>query len=135
MTETDKLKDKFTNGLSSQRFIEIFSTIEESGLQALGKSNTTTLLYQYRDPSGEVLDIFAFRLGPALISFPRSYWLKHKAKLNGYLAQFSEFDKPALEGFISTSQYSAGQVKITRNTIEQILAICTEVCHTLSTIE
>jgi gentisate 1,2-dioxygenase len=134
MTETDTLKNKFTNGLGSARFIEAFSILEASGLRPLGKSNTRTLLYQYRDSSGVVFDIFAFRLGPALISFPESYWLKHKAKLSEYLSLFSYSDKPILEGFISTSQYSAGQIKMTRNTIDQILAICREVSSNLSSL-
>lgn len=132
MTETDKLKNKFTNGLGSVRFIEIFSILEASDLQPLGKSNTDTLLYQYKTSSGEVLDIFAFRFGPAILSFPKSYWLSHKTKLSGYLSVFLESDKPTLEGFVSTSQYSAGQIKITRNTINQILAICREVSSNLA---
>jgi hypothetical protein len=131
MTETEKLKSKFTYGLGSTRFIEIFLILEAAGLQPLGKSNTGTLLYQCKTSSGVVLDVFAFRIGPALISFPKSYWTTRKTKLSEYLLGFSISDKPATEGFVSTSQYSAGQIKITRNTIEQILVICREVCSSL----
>ena len=128
MTATERLRSKFTEGFGGHRFIRIFHIIEAAGYTPLGKSNTKTLLYQRTDPLLGKLDIFAFRLGPALISFPKSYWLKHKGELNTHLALFTYFEKLEVKGPVSTSQYSAGQVKITRNTIDRVLSVCSEVC-------
>jgi hypothetical protein len=133
MTATSDMVSKFTSGLGSARYREIFETLESSGLCPLGKSNTETLLFQYRDGTGETLDVFAFRLGPPpVISFPRSYWLSRSSALNENLDNFSYAERPAITGPVSDSQYSAGQIELSRGTQERVVAVCNRVCAVLN---
>jgi len=132
MTATDRLKSMFTEGSAGTRFTRIFNILESAGYTPLGKSNTKTLLYQRTSTSFSTLDVFAFRLGPALISFPKSYWLKHKAELNTHLALFEYYEKIPVEAPVSTSQYSAGQVKVIMSTMDRVLSICSDVCSASS---
>jgi hypothetical protein len=132
MTETEKMVEKFVSGLGGQRYREIFEILESNNLRPLSKSNTETLLFQFRGPDSETLDIFAFRLGPPpVISFPKSYWLGHSNELSQHLSNFSFSEKPATTGPVSDSQYSAGQVQITRSTHERIIEICNRICASL----
>jgi hypothetical protein len=129
MTATDDMVLKFTKGLGSARYCEIFEILESNGLRPLGKSNTETLLFQYREESGETLDVFAFRRGPPpVISFPQSYWLSHSAVLNEIMDNFSYSERPATTGPVSDSQYSAGQIEIGRGTQERVVDVCRTVC-------
>lgn len=132
MTETEKMVGKFVSGFSGQRYREIFEVLESSNFRTLGKSNTETLLFQLRGTNSEMLDIFAFRLGPPpVVSFPKSYWLGRSSELSAHLSNFSFSEKPAITGPVSDSQYSAGQVEITRSTHERIIEICNRVCASL----
>ena len=132
MTETEKMVSNFTTGLGGSRNRKIFNILEENNLHALGKSNTGTLLYQYSDGNGTFHDIFAFRQNPPVFSFPQSYWLKRSVELNEHLGNFKNSEKPELKGPVSTSQYSAGQIEITRNTYERLIDICNLVCKKLT---
>lgn len=132
MTETEKLVEKFVRGLGGRRYEEIFGLLESNGLRPLGKSNTETLLYQFRSAGGQVHDVIAFRMGPPpVISFPKSYWLSRSDELSEHLQNFSYFEKPAVTGPVSDSQYSAGQVEMKRSTQERIAEVCTRVCPSL----
>ncbi|WP_445946072.1 hypothetical protein [Shewanella sp.] len=132
MTETEKMMNKFVCGFGGQRYREVFEVLESSNLRPLGKSNTETLLFQLRGAHSEMLDIFAFRLGPPpVISFPKSYWLSRVSELSEHLSSFSFSEKPAITGPVSNSQYSAGQVEITRSTHERIIEVCNRVCDSL----
>tara|TARA_Y100000782_G_C10125981_1_gene240770 strand:+ start:380 stop:781 length:402 start_codon:yes stop_codon:yes gene_type:complete len=132
MTESEKMFDKFVLGLGGRRYREVFDLLESNGLRALGKSNTETLLYQFRNAEGKVFDVFAFRMGPPpVISFPKSYWLSRRNELGEYLENFSFSEKPAITGVVSDSQYSAGQIEMNRNTQERVVEVCTRVCVSL----
>lgn len=131
MTETEKMVNEFTNGLGGSRNQKIFNILEKNNLRALGKSNTGTLLFQYLGESGSKHDVFAFRLNPPIISFPQSYWLERKVELKEHLEKFKYSEKPELAGPVSTSQYSSGQIEITRNTYERVVDICNFVCNRL----
>ncbi|MEL0169440.1 MAG: hypothetical protein VW877_15055 [Pseudomonadaceae bacterium] len=129
MTETEKMVEKFVSGFGGQRYREIFEVLASNNLRPLGKPNTETLLFQFRGPDSEVLDVFAFRLGPPpVISFPKSYWLVRSSELSAHLSNFSYSEKPVITGPVSDSQYSAGQVEITRSTHERIIEVCNRVC-------
>jgi hypothetical protein len=133
MNETEKMVAKYLNGLGSKRYSEIFAILESHGLKPLGKSNTGTLLFQFKDESSGLLDIFAFRLSqPPVISFPQSYWLPRGSELSALLANFTYAERPPIKGHVSESQYSAGQVELSRSTHERVLEMCIEVCHRFS---
>lgn len=132
MTETEKMVEKFVSGFGGQRYREIFEVLETSNLRPLGQSNTETLLFQLRGADNQMLDLFAFRLGPPpVISFPKSYWLGCSNELSDHLSNFSFSEKPAITGPVSDSQFSAGQVEISRSTHERIVEVCNRVCASL----
>jgi hypothetical protein len=132
MTHTERMVSKFINSLSGSRYRQIFEILDSHGLRPLGKSNTETLLYQFRDAQRNVADVLAFRLGPPqVISFPKSYWLSRSLELSQYLNDFSYNERPAVAGPVSTSQFSAGQIEITPNTYERIMQVCNNVCTSL----
>ncbi|MBE8232810.1 MAG: hypothetical protein HAW67_03680, partial [Endozoicomonadaceae bacterium] len=90
------------------------------------------LLFQYKSTDGITFDIFAFRMGsPAVISFPKSYWTQRVGELSRYMSDFSYQERPPLKGPVSSSQYSAGQIEISRATQERILSVCIRICDTL----
>ena len=132
MTETEKMVLKFTGGLGGARYKELFRLLETHGLSPLGKSNTETLLFQYRDSEKVMHDVLAFRLGPPpVVSFPKSYWLGRSNKLSEHLSNFEFSERPTTFGAVSDSQYSAGQIQISRNTYERVLTVCGRVCDDL----
>jgi len=132
MTATETTIRKFTNGLGGSRYRELFEILEASNLRPLGKSNTETLLFQYRNAEGVTYDILAFRLGPPpVISFPKSYWLQHSSALSNYLADFTYSERPATSGPVSDSQYSAGQIELNRSTHDRVVAVCHHICSEL----
>lgn len=129
MNETEKMVAKFVGGLGSKRYTEIFSVLESYGLKPLGKSNTETLLFQFKDEKSVAHDIFAFRLSqPPVISFPQSYWLSRSDEMSSHLAKFTYSERPKTEGPVSESQYSAGQIELSRATQERVVAMCKTVC-------
>ena len=133
MTETQKIVEKFTRGIGGARFEEIFDLLEANQLHPLGKSNTGTLLFQFRCGDGVTHDVLAFRIGPPpVMSFPKSYWLSRASKLNQHLDGFSFSERPATTGPISDSQYSAGQITISKATKERLIKVCKQICEGLS---
>ena len=133
MTVSQQIVEKFTRGIGGARFQEIFDLLEVNHLHPLGKSNSDTLLFQFKGEDGVMHDLLAFRLGPPpVMSFPKSYWLSRAIKLNKYLDDFSFSEKPAITGFISDSQFSAGQIAVSKATQERLIEVCKQVCEGLS---
>ena len=82
--------------------------------------------------ANEVHDILAFRLGPPpVMSFPKSYWLRRAPELSAHLSGFSYSEKPPISGPVSDSQYSAGQIELSRTTQERVIEVCNRVCEAL----
>ena len=132
MTETEKIVAKFVNGLGGGRYREIFDLLQANNRHPLEKSNTATLLFQQRVHAHEVNDVLAFRLGPpAVMSFPKSYWLQRKQGLSSHLSHFSFSEKPAICGPVSDSQYSAGQIELGKSTHERVIDVCNRICESL----
>ena len=133
MTATETMVDRFRRSPIAPVFSRIADLLEASGLRPLGKSNTATLLYQWRPTSAEVSDVFAFRLGPPrVISFPKSYWQPRRQILNQHLANFAYSELPPVTGPVSDSQFSAAQVELSRRTEERVMEICRAVCAELN---
>ncbi|WP_286956043.1 hypothetical protein, partial [Pseudomonas sp. UBA7233] len=57
--------------------------------------------------------------------------LGRSSELSAHLSNFSFSEKPAIKGPVSDSQYSVGQVEITRSTHERIIEVCNRVCASL----
>ena len=133
MTETEKIVEKFIRAPGGSRYREIFQTLESNHLRPLGKSNTKTLLFQFRGADGTDHDVLAFRLGPpSVMSFPKSHWLSRTEELNQHLGNFSYSERPATTGPVSDSQFSAGQIELNRSTHERVIEVCTRICDGLA---
>lgn len=102
----------------------IHTALIEAGLKFKGPSNSQTLLYYFRS-GGREIGVAAMRGSPALLSFPAAFW-QGRGELRNALRQASSFYIEP-EGFVSSSQYSAGQLRITPASIDTLLSIVREI--------
>ena len=80
-----------------------------SGLKYKGSKESDTLLYLFRK-DGKEIGVAALRKG--IFSFPAAFWRSRANKLSEAIAYVGEPYKVATAGFVSSSQYSAGQLRI-----------------------
>lgn len=102
----------------------IHTALTEAGLKFKGPSNSQTLLYYFRSGGGET-GVAAMRGSPSLLSFPKAFW-SSRASLGTALRRASSYYIEP-EGFVSSGQYSAGQLRITAGSIETLLSIVSEI--------
>ena len=86
--------------------------------------DSQTLLYYFRN-GGREIGVAAMRGSPALLSFPAAFW-SGRIGLNTALSRASAYYIQP-DGFISSSQYSAGQFRITHSSVETLLSIVQEI--------
>lgn len=101
----------------------IHTTLTESGLKFKGPSNSRTLLYYFRR-DGREIGVAAMRGSPSVLSFPAAFWYG-RSSLNAALSRASAYYVEP-DGFVSSSQYSGGQLRITTASIETLLSIVNE---------
>lgn len=124
-TKEDLLND-LTRRDSSGGIQRAHNALVGAGLKFKGPKNSSTLLYYFRSDGAEV-GVAALRGSPSLISFPARFWSQHRASLNLALERFPSYLRPATEGLVSSSQFSAGQISITSESVETILTVINEV--------
>jgi len=102
----------------------IHNTLIVAGLKYKGPSNSQTLFYYFRKDGNEI-GVAAMRGSPALLSFPSAFWRGRVNLKNAIDRASSYYIDP--EGLISTSQYSAGQIRITSSSLETLLSIINDI--------
>lgn len=102
----------------------IHRALTDAGFRYKGPSNSQTLLYYFRS-GGHEIGVAAIRGSPSLLSFPATFW-RGRSGLAAALGRASSFSMEP-EGFVSSSQYSAGQLRITTSSIETLLSIVDEI--------
>lgn len=102
----------------------IHSALTDAGLKFKAPSNSQTLLYYFRS-GGREIGVAAMRGSPSLLSFPAAFW-RGRSSLGIALSRAASFYMEP-EGFVSSSQYSAGQLRITPASIETLLSIVNEI--------
>lgn len=102
----------------------IHTALISAGLEFKGPSNSQTLLYYVRSGGSEI-GVAAMRSSPSLLSFPATFW-RGRSGLGAALSRGSSYNMEP-EGFVSSSQYSAGQLRITAASIETLLSIVDEI--------
>ncbi|MFJ3466652.1 hypothetical protein [Pseudomonas sp. NPDC090201] len=133
---TEEIVNQFTRGLGGKRFRDIFEILSDAGLRPLGKFNTGTLLFQFIDSATATHDVLAFRRSPDVLSFPISYWSERVQQRLRLCAPFSIQEKLSpLKGVGSTSNFSAGEVVITKESQERIKSLCRNVCIEIALVE
>lgn len=98
----------------------IHTALIEAGLKFKGPANSQTLFYYFRN-HGQEIGVAAIRGSPCLLSFPAAFWRGRTALAAALKQGASYYIEP--EGFISSSQYSAGQLRITSSSIETLMSI------------
>jgi len=102
----------------------IHDALVGAGLKYKGPSNSQTLLYYFKAERREI-GVAAIRGSPAVLSFPATFW-RGRSNLSTALNRAASYQVPT-EGFISSSQYSAGQLRISTVSIETLLAVVNEI--------
>lgn len=112
--------------VASDRSGELGSVHEallEIGLSYRGSKGSATLPHFFRR-NGEIHDLAAIRVpNRSILSFPSSFWSGRRAALAVLLSRFSQAERVPVEGWYSSSQYSAGQVAVTKTTAPRILEL------------
>ena len=99
----------------------IHSLLISHGLKWKGSSNSQTLLYYFRR-EGKEEGVAAMR--QSIFSFPATFWKRRPEILHRALQEVSSYNLVATEPRVSSSQYSAGQIRIGQTTsgpIENII--------------
>ncbi|MDK2126220.1 hypothetical protein [Parachitinimonas caeni] len=102
----------------------IHTALTSAGLKFKGPSNSQTLLYYFRN-GGREIGVAAMRGSPSLLSFPRAFWYGRSSLAIALSRASSFYIEP--DGPVSSSQYSAGQLRITTASIETLLSIVNEI--------
>ncbi|WP_028763035.1 hypothetical protein [Shewanella colwelliana] len=89
-----------------------------------GPSNSQTLLYFFRK-NGKEIGVAAMRQG--IFSFPAPFWRTRDTFLREALNRVASYSLIGTEPAISSSQYSAGQIRINQSTIDSIESIIEEI--------
>lgn len=102
----------------------IHDALTHGGLKYRGSANSQTLLYFVKSANGDI-GMAALRDTPLVLSFPATFW-RGRRTLRMALETASVYEVPT-EGFISSSQYSAGQLRITPSSIDTLLSVVKEI--------
>jgi hypothetical protein len=106
---------------ASGRLRQLHDDLIGLGLKTKISSNTDTLLFEAATPKKDRVGIAAMRPGVAeIFSFPRPYWIGHVQELDAALSQIDKRHLIETEGFVSASQYSLRQVRISEDTFSQL---------------
>lgn len=124
MGSKEDLLAEFSRGDISGGIQQIHNSLISGGLKFKGPRNSQTLLYYFRR-NGREMGVAAMRDSPPLLSFPAAFW-RGRVNLNVALNRASSYYMEP-EGFMSQSQYSAGQLRITAESIEVLLTIVNEI--------
>lgn len=124
MGAKEDLLQQITRGDASGGIQRIHAALIASGLKYKGPRNSQTLFYYFRS-NGREVGVAAMRGSPALLSFPAAFWSGRNGLSVALSRASSYYIQP--EGFMSSSQYSAGQLRITPSSIETLLSIVQEI--------
>ena len=119
----DLLKD-LTRSDTSGGIERIHIALIASGLKYKGPRNSQTLFYYFRNGGWEI-GVAAMRGSPALLSFPSAFWSGRSGLSAARSRASAYYIQP--DGFISSSQYSVGQFRISHSSIETLLSIVQEI--------
>jgi hypothetical protein len=123
----------FQSGLGGKRFKIIFEVLLNAGLKPVGKSNSQTLIFRWKDSFGNEHDVVAFRQSPDVLSFPRSFWRSRKDHRSSLCSSFGIFEQPPVSANVGPTQESEGQVSLTMSTLERVKTLANDICAYVST--
>jgi hypothetical protein len=95
----------------------IHNLLVQHGLNWKGPRNSQTLLYYFR-LNGKEIGVAAMRRG--IFSFPATFWKPRSQALRSALELVPTYQQVGTEPAISSSQYSAGQVRVSAATVDAI---------------
>jgi hypothetical protein len=113
---------------TSGRLRALHDQLVELGLKTKISSNTETLLFIALTPTKEQVGVAAMRGGNSeVLSFPKTYWIRHAAELDSALARIPSRHILPTEGPVSSSQYSLRQVRVSTDTFAELQAVVGDV--------
>lgn len=116
---------------SSGRLRELYNDLIGLGLKTKISKNTETLLFEAITPSKERVGIVAMRSGVAdIFSLPRAYWIRLAPEVDAALSSIGSRHFIETQGFVSSSQYSLRQVRISGDTSLQLKQFIKELVAT-----
>jgi len=119
--------EKMLSADSSGRLRQLHDRLVAIGLKTRLPSNSETLLFEVATPAKKSVGLAAIRSSHIdVFSFPKPYWVQHAQELYTALASIEHFDHIEPEGFVSSSQYSLKQIRISADTIARLDAIATD---------
>ena len=120
MGAKEELRDDLIRHDTSGGVERIHNLIIEFGLKYKCSANSYTLRYYFRH-EGRDIEVAAMRR--SIFSFPRTFWRPRIALVLSALSRVASYNVIPTEPAISSSQNSAGQIAINRETISEIEAI------------
>jgi hypothetical protein len=116
--------DQMLNADSTGLLRRLHAQLIDLGLRTRLPSNTDTLPFEAVKPTKERVGVAAIRAGSTdVMSLPRPYWAGHAAELDAALAEVQPRHFIETTGFVSSSQYSLRQVRISPDTIEHLSSV------------
>ncbi|KQQ96137.1 hypothetical protein ASF77_21775 [Massilia sp. Leaf139] len=105
----------------SGRLKRLYDSLTALGLKTRLPPNSETLLFEIITAKKQHIGLAAIRAGHTeVLSFPKPYWARHAPELRAAVAAIEDFHHIDTEGFVSSSQYSLKQIRISRDTIERL---------------
>ena len=136
MTYKSTTIESLLAGDPSGRLRALHDQLVGLGLKTKMVRNSDTLLFEAITVERERVGVAAIRGGNTeVLSFPRPYWVRHVSELDDALRTIEERHLVSPEGFVSSSQYSLRQVRVSSDTAAQLQAIVSDlVCRHVRSI-
>lgn len=116
----DELLDRDTSG----HLRPLYNGLIEIGLKTTMPSNSKTLLFEASGHDRKKHGLAAIRSGNgSVLSFPKTYWGPRKSELEKAVAHIAARHFVETHGAVSESQYSAMQIRVSQDTVADLLAI------------
>lgn len=119
-TRIDELLDRDVCG----HLRRLYDCLIEIGLKTKMPTNSKTLLFEGSGQNRKKHGLAAMRSGNAsVLSFPKTYWGPRKDELMKAVEHISSRHFIDVQGAVSESQYSAMQIRVSDDTVADLLGI------------
>ena len=116
--------EKMLGADPSGRLKQLHDSLIALGMKTRLPSNSETLLFEVVTAKKARIGLAAIRSSHTdVFSFPKPYWVGHARELHSSLAAIEDYHHVEPEGFVSNSQFSLKQIRISRDTIERLETI------------
>lgn len=123
MTKTERIEELLDRDTSGH-LLPLYNGLIEIGLKTTMPSNSKTLLFEASGHDRKKHGLAAMRSGTfSVLSFPKTYWAPRKSDLEAAVAHIAARHFVETRGAVSESQHSAMQIRVSQETVADLLAI------------